>query len=583
MYKNNFRKLRPAQSGQPLLTPAKPGLQPQPPPKTNVEKILVRKELNLKKPVTLPTIFGSYKTERYASSSLYGIFFDQSKAEHFRQTRYKCYLEHMNVAQLKYPEKSAVSERERKAKNDRIKCEVDRKPRFKEPIAPEATKAAQDQMRTRQARKDITACESKVRESGQPKEPEEEEENIKKKRNISKTFLIEQRKMLEKEESAAKETVKKKIELNKVISELPLLDLTLAKQETEKAALCLEIRELEITARESQHQSFQYSRLTDWVQNTFDKLMECGHPEIKDPMTQMSVIQNFFRLYRSADLAETALRHSPEVRISKISGKSRTSFTRMQIAPEATKAAQDQMRTRQERDEITACESEVSCVGDVCCDSDEESDSNEERDGSNDSIAWQYMTFVEDHEQILKSCQGERERIKEKIKYFTEQVEKNRKQVVKNREAISRMKEQLKYLQFCKWDPMTIRRTIRKLSEKISEFYNEALGHLCSPSFPLVMLADLEEWLLDTMKVIPSETCRRIQKKLFKAYDVIFRQQKEAELEARRAERRKKQLELALAPPPPKTTEKRLVQRSPPIAKGIKKEEPLKTKKKWEI
>ncbi|XP_067288473.1 uncharacterized protein DDB_G0286299-like [Pseudorasbora parva] len=405
MYKNNFRKLRPAQSGQPLLTPAKPGLQPQPPPKTNVVKILMKKELNLEKPVTFPPIFGSYKTERYASPSVYGIGFDQSKAERFRQARYECYLQHLNVAQLKYPEKSAVSERERKAKNDRIKCEVDPKPCFKEPIAPEATKAAQDQMRTRQARKDITACESKVRESGQPKEPEEEEENIKKKRNISKTFLIAQRKMMEKEESAAKETVKKKIELNKVISELPLLDITLAKQETEKAALCLEIKELEITARESQQQSFQYSKLTEWVQNTFDKVMECGHPEIKDPMTQMSMIRDFFRLTRSADLGENALRHSSKVRSSKISGKSRTSFTRMQIAPEATKAAQDQMRTRQERDEITAWESEVSCDGDVCCDSDEESD------GSNDNIAWQYMTFVEDHEQILKSCQDERERM----------------------------------------------------------------------------------------------------------------------------------------------------------------------------
>ncbi|XP_067288457.1 uncharacterized protein [Pseudorasbora parva] len=281
------------------------------------------------------------------------------------------------------------------------------------------------------------------------------------------------------------------------------------------------------------HQLIQYSCLTDWVQEMFEKVLDRRHAEIKDPMRQLEVIQDYFQFER-AELNANPFTNAPEAAMtlhyssSKICVKSedqeKTSPEREPIDPEATKA-------------------QVFCAHD-------------------DHIAEESMNFIYDQERVLESYQDDREKIKEKIDDFREQIAQIRKLEVMNSKAIRQMKEQLHYLQGCKYDPAAIRKKTRELSEKLSEFYEEIFGRFCSPSYPFAMLADLEKWIIKTTEDVPLLIRRRKQRELFEAYDPILRKRKEAKLKA---------LERAFAPPPLVILKKKQMPRSPPLPKIIRR------------
>ncbi|XP_067288454.1 uncharacterized protein [Pseudorasbora parva] len=196
----SLSRLRPAQSEQPVWTPDKPGLRPQPPPKTNLEKILVVKELNPLESVMLPPIFGTYKTGQHPDPSKYGAL----KLFHYDNL----YPPHMKVAQHKYLEKSAASESGQKAKNDRASREADPRLRSKE----------------------SEVCDSEVSEEGD-KEPVWR----------SVHFLEEQKKVQEEPEADIEEMKKYFKEL---LFQLSWLKSRVSEQNLEKPALYNQIREL---------------------------------------------------------------------------------------------------------------------------------------------------------------------------------------------------------------------------------------------------------------------------------------------------------------------------------------------------
>ncbi|XP_077060360.1 uncharacterized protein LOC143712014 [Siphateles boraxobius] len=105
----------------------------------------------------------------------------------------------------------------------------------------------------------------------------------------------------------------------------------------------------------------------------------------------------------------------------------------------------------------------------------------------------------------------------------------------------------------------------------MADVYLESFGRYCSPDFPDAILSDFEDWSLDLSEDMPPETLHNLLMQISKDFAMCERLQKQAEAEALREERRQKRLESALAPPLI-ITGKKLMPRSQPPKKVIKKE-----------
>ncbi|KAK7128200.1 hypothetical protein R3I93_020719 [Phoxinus phoxinus] len=192
------------------------------------------------------------------------------------------------------------------------------------------------------------------------------------------------------------------------------------------------------------------------------------------------------------------------------------------------------------------------------------------------TIMWDYMNCMEEiHEEkkIIKTFKDKTEKMKEKVDRSKEEVQKMALLIEQQQEELNKRKYSVRS---SKPDNTARKANFRQWCEKMAAVYTECFKCFFSPYFPFVILSEFDDWSFDLLEDMPPETLSKLLNQLFKDNEMCGKEQNQAMLEALREERRQKRLERALAPPV-KTNGKKLMPRSPPPKKAVKKEEPVET------
>ncbi|KAK7119862.1 hypothetical protein R3I94_021637 [Phoxinus phoxinus] len=204
---------------------------------------------------------------------------------------------------------------------------------------------------------------------------------------------------------------------------------------------------------------------------------------------------------------------------------------------------------------------EETCCEETCCEE------------LSPTIMWDYMNCMEEIHEEKKIIKDKREKINEEGYRSKELVEKMALLIELKQEELNKPKYSVRS---SKPDNTARKANFRQLCEKMAAVYTECFKCFFSPYFPFVILSEFDDWSLDLLEDMPPETLSKLRNQFFKDNAMCGKEQNQAQMEALREERRQKRLERALAPPV-KTNGKKLMPRSPPPKKAVKKEEPVET------
>ncbi|XP_048027924.1 cilia- and flagella-associated protein 100-like [Megalobrama amblycephala] len=192
---------------------------------------------------------------------------------------------------------------------------------------------------------------------------------------------------------------------------------------------------------------------------------------------------------------------------------------------------------------------------------------------------WHYKNEVDEFYENLEfiNCQ------QYKIEKMKEKADRIKEEFVQNATIIKERQLGLKSLQLILEKNLNnksvVSSNIKQISEKLAKVYGNSYGHFGCSEFLFLMLNEFEEWSFDLEENTPAETLHKQQMEFWKDYYKNVRVKEQAELDALKEERwqrrREQALERALAPPV-KISGKKLMPRSPPPKKVVKKVETKK-------